>query len=320
MKLFFSLALIFFLLAVGVELLGSAISDIGLSEWGRMPVSQKAEVMLRTKADANKSKECSEDYVHIQTLISLTAPLTREENEELVKDAVAILQKHPEWKIFPLPVQTSVIAKEQPLNTKTFPTSPEIGKPATDSKNIQVVINPLPTADKITTEEEQQENFKKVFQKYNDQKKLVVKVPPERSNKKLRENDSEKKLFTDGNFPAGEYYEIERLDELPFKKEYSSTYYFIGQVIIDYPFNEGYICQLNESTIDTAKNFFLDKTRQFQVRFPFSTSYLRKGCTVFFSLTHPLTIKGKVSYKDTTGETITKYICEYQGKSIHAVK
>lgn len=335
MKIILSIVAI---ISVPIFTYSTDLSSIGLPEWDSMPVYQKAELMLQTKAEASKSKDGSENYMHIQTLISLSSPLTAEQNKELVKNAVDILQKHPEWgNIKPPPpvIQPPAIVKQQSPISETVPSSvptedaTAVLTSGQSNNNIPPAsaVNPQNnTQDNIANTQDQKQNLEDALQKYNEQKKLIVTAVPENKTKNKKQvvvttnNEQNKNLFTDGDFPTGQYYKTEHLDNLPFTKEYKSIYYFIEPLIIDYPINNSFICHLDESTKTQISSFFLREKRQFQITFPFPTPYLKKDSTVFFSLTYPLTIKGKVQYKDTTGDMITKYICEYQGKSLHAIK
>lgn len=335
---------------------GLDISNMGLPEWEALPIYKKAEIMLQTKAEASKSSDGADNYMHIQTLISLSVPLTPEQNKELVKDAAAILQDHPEWGNIkpPTPVQQD-IAADAPVKSQESSVTPivpraevpsmiqspaaqnqAIGKAANmapqvanNVADVQVVdnrINDSPSqGDQMNLD--QQNNLDEALRKLSEQKKITYTPDPKDiANLKLKkteisnEIDTDTSLYADGNFPAGQFYQTKHLDSLLFDKAFNNTYYLIEPLIIDYPINGSYICHLDESFSKDMHNYFFSEKRQFLVTFPYPTPYLKKGSTVFFSLTYPLTIKGKVKYKDTTGEMITKYICEYQGKSLHSIK
>ncbi len=234
-------------------------------------------------------------------------------------------------------MQSPIVIKQQPYAPETVsvpasteataavPSSGSLGKQL-QNNNIQTDTKPHNnTQDNVSNIQDQQYNLEDALQKYNEQKKLIVTaIPAENTNKKpivVTDNkEQNKNLFADGDFLTGQYYKVEHLDSMPLNKEYKTVYYFIETLIVDYPINNSYICHLDESTRTQISSFFLSEKRQFQVTLPFPTPYLKKDSTIFFSLTYPLTIKGKVQYKDTTGEMITKYICEYQGKSLHAIK
>jgi len=252
------------------------ISDIGLPEWESMPVYQKAELMLQSKAQASKSKEDSENYIHIQTLISLSSPLTAEQNKELVKDAVDILQKHPEWgniKSSPSVVQPPVVTRQQtyvsetvsvPASTEATAAVPSLGslEKQLQSNNIQAGVNLQNNIqDNVSNIHDQQQNLEDALQKYNEQKKLIVTTTPtEYTNKKptvvTGNNEQNKNLFADGDFPTGQYYKVEHLDGMPLNKEYKAIYYFIETLIVDYPINNSYICHLDESAMTQISSFF----------------------------------------------------------------
>ncbi|MEI6055808.1 MAG: hypothetical protein WCR55_07090 [Lentisphaerota bacterium] len=269
--------------SLGAFAYGADICSLSLPAWEATTIYRRAEIMLQTKAEAAKSEESADDYLHIQTLISLSSPLTPEESKELEKDVTDILLKHPEWG--------------------------KIKAPATVRQS----------AATIERGQGQQNKLEETLNKYNDQKKSVV-LPDlkETANEPAANKNSRdsKELLADGDFPAGQFYEIKNLDSIPYDKEFKSTYYFIDQLIVDYPINDSYLCHLDESLGNTISNLLFSEKRQFLVKFPFPTPYLKKESTLFFTLTNPLTIKGKVKYKDTAGDTITKYICKYQGKSL----
>ena len=323
---------------ISVIAYGTDLSNIGLPEWESMPVSQKAEIMLQTKAEANKSEAGAENYMNIQTIISLSAPLTAEQNKELIKDASAILQKHPEWgNIKPPPlVQKPVIIDEpkaallRPIQEempqiKRVQSTPVIAKEITQDDNEEINVVDIKSNIQVdASNQDQQNNLNEVLKKYNEQKKLIISPDPKEIVKidtpATKDNNDNKNLFADGDFPTGQFYETKHLDGMPYTKEFKATYYLIEPLIIDYPINGSYICHLDESFGTDVNNLFFSEKRQFLVTFPFPTPYLKRDSTVFFTLTYPLTIKGKVKYKDTAGDLITKYICEYQGKSLHSVK
>lgn len=326
------------ILSLSVFAYGVALSGIVLPDWEVMPIYNRAEIMLQTKAEANKSEAGAENYMNIQTIISLSAPLTAEQNKELIKDASAILQKHPEWgNIKPPPlVQKTVIIdepkaalvrsiQEEISQTKSVQSTPVIAKEITQDDNEE--INVVDSKSKIQSDasnQDQQNNLNEVLKKYNEQKKLII-TPDLKEIVKIdtpvmKDNNDDTNLFADGDFPTGQFYETKHLDGMPYTKEFKSTYYLIEPLIIDYPINGSYICHLDESFGTDVNNLFFSEKRQFLVTFPFPTPYLKRDSTVFFTLTYPLTIKGKVKYKDTAGDLITKYICEYQGKSLHSIK
>jgi hypothetical protein len=73
------------------------ISDISVPQWQAMSIQKKAETYLKSKYNASKVSQNNANLLHIQTLVSLSPPLTREEWSQFELAKIKLLKEHPNW-------------------------------------------------------------------------------------------------------------------------------------------------------------------------------------------------------------------------------
>jgi len=330
------------------------IADISIPQWQQMSIKRKAKLILETAADNDKNQQAKSKYLHIQTLISLSPPLSPAEWNNLELAKIELLKNHPEWGDYKQELvlygKKKKVIKEKNIKKinietveKKFASRAEKNSSHT-KENISIGIdNPLIKEAMQAAHKEHKQNYQaKEIEKYITiqpdtehsivkQKNLIdmVKTYTKINNPRTNSDNTKGKaenittlpasiLYTDGEFPSGKYLQTDDLKNIPYKT-FEQNYYLMKNLVVKSYFNNGYICESHDNGGFMGSLFESDDSRFF-VKFPYPTSYLKNGSILYFSIKSPLKIESKIKIKSPTGKIITRYNCLYRGKTVHAIK